>query len=62
MNSDGPVVIIEDDVDDKEVLEEVFQNLNIPINCYSLQVGNQLLIFQFLRCYFLYYFIGFKHS
>ena len=27
MNSDGPVVIIEDDVDDKEMLEEVFHNL-----------------------------------
>jgi CheY-like chemotaxis protein len=27
MNSDGPVVIIEDDIDDKEMLEEVFNNL-----------------------------------
>ena len=36
MNKDGPVVIIEDDLDDKEILEEVFQNLKYP---------NQLLFF-----------------
>lgn len=27
MNSNGPVIIIEDDIDDKEMLEEVFQKL-----------------------------------
>ena len=36
MNKDGPVIIIEDDLDDKELLEEVFQNLKYP---------NQLLFF-----------------
>jgi len=36
MNKDGPVIIIEDDLDDKEILEEVFQNLKYP---------NQLLFF-----------------
>jgi len=36
MDKDGPVVIIEDDLDDKEILEEVFQNLKYP---------NQLLFF-----------------
>jgi CheY-like chemotaxis protein len=30
MNSDGPVIIIEDDIDDKEILEEAFQNLGYP--------------------------------
>jgi len=28
MNKDGPVIIIEDDADDQELLMEVFQNLN----------------------------------
>ena len=27
MNSKGPVIVIEDDIDDKEILEEVFQKL-----------------------------------
>jgi len=36
MDKDGPVIIIEDDLDDKEILEEVFQNLKYP---------NQLLFF-----------------
>jgi CheY-like chemotaxis protein len=36
MNSDGPVIIIEDDIDDKDILEEVFQKLKYP---------NQLLFF-----------------
>lgn len=30
MNSDGPVIIIEDDVDDKDILEEVFKKLAYP--------------------------------
>jgi CheY-like chemotaxis protein len=37
MNCNGPVIVIEDDIDDKEVLEEVFQKLDYP---------NQLLFFQ----------------
>ena len=28
MNKDGPIIIIEDDADDQELLMEVFQNLN----------------------------------
>lgn len=36
MNSNGPVIIIEDDIDDKEMLETAFQNLGYP---------NQLLFF-----------------
>ena len=36
MNSDAPVIIIEDDIDDKEALEEVFQKLGYT---------NQLLFF-----------------
>ena len=30
MNSNGPVIIIEDDSDDQYLLEEVFRNLNYP--------------------------------
>lgn len=36
MNGNGPVVIIEDDIDDKDILNEVFQNLGYL---------NQLLFF-----------------
>ncbi|RYF82173.1 MAG: hypothetical protein EON98_11570, partial [Chitinophagaceae bacterium] len=36
MESNGPVIIIEDDSDDKEMLDEVFQKLGY---------GNQLLFF-----------------
>lgn len=28
MNSNGPVIIIEDDIDDQDILQEVFQKLN----------------------------------
>ena len=28
MNKDGPIVIIEDDVDDRHILEEIFQHLD----------------------------------
>jgi CheY-like chemotaxis protein len=30
MNSKGPIIIIEDDVDDQEMLEEVFKKLGYP--------------------------------
>jgi CheY-like chemotaxis protein len=36
MNKTGPIIIIEDDTDDQEVLEEIFKELNYP---------NQLLFF-----------------
>jgi CheY-like chemotaxis protein len=28
MNSDGPVIVIEDDADDQEILEDIFKKLN----------------------------------
>lgn len=37
MNSEGPVVIIEDDIEDQEIIQEVFTNL-----CYN----NPLLFFK----------------
>jgi CheY-like chemotaxis protein len=36
MNKHGPIVVIEDDIDDQDVLKEVFQELNYP---------NQVLFF-----------------
>jgi CheY-like chemotaxis protein len=36
MNKNGPVIIIEDDVDDRDLLNEVFEKLNYP---------NQLIFF-----------------
>jgi CheY-like chemotaxis protein len=30
MNKNGPVIIIEDDADDQEILTEIFQKLNYP--------------------------------
>ena len=30
MNKDGPIVVVEDDLDDQEFLREIFQKLNYP--------------------------------
>ena len=45
MNSDGPVIIIEDDIDDKEALEEVFKNLGYPNELMFYSDGQQALDF-----------------
>lgn len=45
MNGDGPVVIIEDDIDDKEVLEEVFHNLGYPHELLFFHDGQAALDF-----------------
>ena len=45
MNSDGPVVIIEDDIDDKEILKEVFQNLRYPNELLFFGDGQKALDF-----------------
>ena len=45
MNSDDPVVIIEDDIDDKELLEEVFKNLGYPNQLMFFFDGQQALDF-----------------
>ena len=45
MNSDGPVVIIEDDLDDKEILEEIFQKLNYPNQLFFFADGESALDF-----------------
>jgi CheY-like chemotaxis protein len=47
MNSNGPVIIIEDDIDDKEVLEEVFEKLGYPNQLFFFSDG--LLALEFLN-------------
>ena len=45
MNTDGPVVIIEDDIDDKETLEEVFKKLKYPNELLFFEDGQAALDF-----------------
>jgi CheY-like chemotaxis protein len=45
MNSHGPVVIIEDDIDDKDILEEVFEKLKYPNKLLFFDDGQQALDF-----------------
>lgn len=45
MNSKGPVIIIEDDLDDKELLEDVFQKLNYPNELLFFSDGQTALDF-----------------
>ncbi|MCW3081752.1 response regulator [Segetibacter sp.] len=43
MNSNGPVIIIEDDADDQEILEEVFLKLNYPNEIVFFSDGEEAL-------------------
>ena len=45
MNTDGPVIIIEDDLDDKDILEDVFQRLKYPNQLLFFADGQQALDF-----------------
>jgi CheY-like chemotaxis protein len=45
MNSNGPVIVIEDDIDDKELLEEVFQKLGYPNKLVFFPDGQSALDF-----------------
>lgn len=45
MNSKGPVIIIEDDIDDKEMLEDVFQKLGYPNKLLFFTDGQAALDF-----------------
>jgi len=45
MNRSGPVIIIEDDVDDKEMLEEVFQRLGYTNELLFFENGQDALDF-----------------
>lgn len=45
MNSNGPVIIIEDDEDDQEILQEVFDKLNYPNDVLFFFDGQSALDF-----------------
>jgi len=43
MNKGGPIIIIEDDIDDQEILNEVFQSLNYKNEIIFFSDGEQAL-------------------
>ena len=45
LNQNGPVIIIEDDIDDQEILTEVFQNLKYPNELMFFSDGQKALEF-----------------
>jgi CheY-like chemotaxis protein len=45
LKQDGPVIIIEDDIDDQEMLTEVFRNLNYPNKIIFFSDGEKALEF-----------------
>jgi CheY-like chemotaxis protein len=45
MNKNGPVIVIEDDADDQEILQEVFSNLDYPNEIIYFADGQQALDF-----------------
>ena len=45
MNKNGPVIIIEDDLDDQEILKEIFQKLGYPNKVIFFTDGQSALDF-----------------
>ena len=45
MDKNGPIIVIEDDLDDQEVLEMIFRNLNYPNEIIFFEDGNEALEF-----------------
>ena len=43
MNKNGPVIVIEDDVDDREILKEVFEKLNYTNEILYFEDGEKAL-------------------
>src|SRR5687768_16175989 len=43
MNKDGPIIVIEDDMDDQEILNEIFQNLGYKNKISYFIDGNEAL-------------------
>jgi hypothetical protein len=54
MNKDGPIIIIEDDVDDQELLMEVFQTLNYTNKLIFFSDGAEALDFLNKSIYYLF--------
>ncbi len=45
MNKSGPIIVIEDDIDDQEILTEIFQKLNYGNKVFYFADGNEALEF-----------------
>ena len=45
MNSKGPIIIIEDDPDDQEMLNDIFKKLNYPNEVIFFLDGQEALVF-----------------
>ncbi|MCD6013302.1 MAG: histidine kinase [Flavipsychrobacter sp.] len=45
MNKSGPIIVIEDDADDQEILESVFKKLGYENEIVFFQDGNEALLF-----------------
>jgi CheY-like chemotaxis protein len=45
MNKNGPIIVIEDDIDDQEVLVEIFQKLGYANKIIFFQDGNEALVY-----------------
>ena len=45
MNKSGPIIVIEDDADDREILVEIFAKLNYPNKVYYFADGDKALAF-----------------
>jgi len=45
MNKSGPIIVIEDDIDDQEVLVEIFQKLGYVNKIIFFQDGNEALVY-----------------
>ncbi len=43
MRKSGPVIVIEDDVEDQQILDEIFKNLNFPNKILFFSDGNDAL-------------------
>jgi len=49
LNQNGPIIIIEDDIDDQEMLTVVFQNLKYPNELIFFSDGEKALEFIYVR-------------
>ena len=43
MNKNGPVIVIEDDMDDQEILDEIFKKLDYKNEIIFFKDGNEAL-------------------
>lgn len=41
MKKSGPIIVIEDDVEDQQILDEIFKNLNLPNKIIFFSDGNE---------------------